>query len=199
MPSWFVIAFLPRSSYLLILWLQSTYAVILDPKKIKSVTVSTFSPSISHEVLIPDTMILVFLSVEIQASFFILFFHSHQEDLVDSLYYCDPSKRGELLRLYWECILKIVFKEHQLVQFSSWVVSNSLWLHELQHARPPCPSPTPGVYSNSHPLSQWCHPTISSSVIPFSSCLESFPASGSFPMSQLFTSGGQSIGVSAST
>ena len=76
-------------------------------------------------------------------------------------------------------------------------MSNSLWPQRLQHARPPCSSPTPGVYSDSCPLSRWCHPTISSSVIPFSSCLQSFPASGSFPMSQLFTSGGQSIGVSA--
>ena len=85
------------------------------------------------------------------------------------------------------------------VQFSGSVVSDSLWPHGLQHARLPCPSPTPRVYSNSCPLSQWCHPTISSSVTPFSSCLQSFPASGSFQMSQLFTSGGQSIGVSAST
>ena len=85
------------------------------------------------------------------------------------------------------------------VQFSLSVVSDSLWPHGLQHARPPCPSPTPGAYSNSCPLSQWCHPTISSSVIPFSSCPQSFPASGSFPMSQFFRSGGQSIGVSAST
>ena len=79
-----------------------------------------------------------------------------------------------------------------------FVVSSSLWLHGLQHARPPCPSPIPGVYSNSCPLSRWCHPTISSSVVPFFSCLQSLPASGSFQMSQLFTSGGQSIGVSAS-
>ena len=85
------------------------------------------------------------------------------------------------------------------VQFSCSVMSKSLWPHGLQHARPPCPSPTPSVYSNSHPLSRWCHPTISSSVIPFSSHLQSFPASGSFQMSQLFASGGQSIGVSAST
>ena len=84
------------------------------------------------------------------------------------------------------------------VQFNHSVVSNSLWPHGLQHARPPCPSPTPGVYSNSCPLSQWCHPTISSSVIPFSFCLQSFPTSGSFPVSQFFASGGQSIGVSAS-
>ena len=86
-----------------------------------------------------------------------------------------------------------------LYQFSHSVVSDSLQLHEPQHARPPCPSPTPRVYPNPCPLSWWCHPTISSSVIPFSSCLQSFPASGSFQMSQLFSSGGQSIGVSAST
>ena len=83
------------------------------------------------------------------------------------------------------------------VQFSRSVVSDSLRTHGLQHARPPCPSPTPGVYSNSHPLSRWC-PTISSSVIPFSSHLQSFPASRSFQMSQLFPSGLQSIGASAS-
>ena len=77
-------------------------------------------------------------------------------------------------------------------------MSNSVQPHGLQHTRPPCPSPTPRVYSNSCPLSQWCHPAISSSVIPFSH-LQSFPASGSFQMSQFFTSGGQSIGVSAST
>ena len=82
-------------------------------------------------------------------------------------------------------------------QFSQSVMPDSLRLHGLQHARPPCPSPTPGVYSSSCPLSRWCHPTISSSVVPFSSCLQSFPASGSFQMSQLFASGGQSIGVSA--
>ena len=86
----------------------------------------------------------------------------------------------------------------QSVQFSHSVMSDSLQPHGLQHARPPCPSPTIGVYSSSCPLSQWCHPTISFSVIPFSSCLQSFPASRSFPMSQFFASGGQSIGLSAS-
>ena len=84
------------------------------------------------------------------------------------------------------------------VQFSCSVMSNSLWPHRLQHDRPPCLSSTPRAYSNSCPLSWWCHPTISSSVVPFSSHLPSFPASRSFPMSQFFTSGGQSIGVSAS-
>ena len=84
------------------------------------------------------------------------------------------------------------------VKFNHQVMSNSLWPHGKQHARLPCPSPTPGACSNSCPLSQWCHPSTSSSVIPFSSFLQSFPASGSFPMSQFFSSGGQSIGVSAS-
>ena len=86
-----------------------------------------------------------------------------------------------------------------LVQFSRSVLSNSLRPHELQHARPPCPSPTPGVHPNPCPSSQWCHPTSLSSVIPFFFCPQSFPASGSFPVSQLFASDGQSIGVSAST
>ena len=86
---------------------------------------------------------------------------------------------------------------HISVQFSRSVVSDFLWPHESQHARPPCPSPTPGVHSDSRPSSQWCHPAISSSVIPFSSCPQSLPASESFPMSQLFTWGGQSTGVSA--
>ena len=84
------------------------------------------------------------------------------------------------------------------VQFSHWVVSDSLWPHRLQQARLPCPSPIPRAYSNSCPSSRWCHPTISSSVTPFYSCPQSFPASRSFRMSQLFISGGQSIGASAS-
>ena len=90
-------------------------------------------------------------------------------------------------------------QHHSLsVQFSHSVVSDSLWPHESQHARPPCPSPTPGVHSDSHPSSQWCHPAISSSVIPFSSCPQSLPASESIPMSQLFAWGGQSTGAAAS-
>ena len=98
----------------------------------------------------------------------------------------------------------VIFNKHlnilstHSVQFSCSVMSDSLWPHELQYARPPCPSPTPGVYPNPCPSSWWCHPIISSSVVPFFSCPQSFPASGSFPMSQLFVSGGQSIGVSAS-
>ena len=96
------------------------------------------------------------------------------------------------------CKMKYLNQLISSVQFNRSVVSNSLRPHESQHARPPCPSPTPWVYSNSCPSSRWCHPAISSSVVPFSSCLPSLPASGSFPMSQLFAWGGQSIGVSAS-
>ena len=95
-------------------------------------------------------------------------------------------------------LLKILFI-FRSVQFSRSVLSDSLWPHELQLTRPPCPSPTPRVHSNSRPLSWWCHSTISSSVIPFSSCLQSLPTSGSFQMSQLFAQGSQSIGISAST
>ena len=96
--------------------------------------------------------------------------------------------------------LKYELKNNSSFQFSSVqsVVSDSLWPHETKYVRPPCPSPTPGVHSNPCPLSWWWHPTILSPVIPFSSCPQSFPASGSFQMSQLFESGGQSIGVSAS-
>ena len=93
--------------------------------------------------------------------------------------------------------IKVKFLTLASVQYS--VMSDSLRSHWLQHARLPCPSPTPRAYSNSCPSSRWCHPTTSSSVVPFSSCPQSFPASGSFQMSQLFTSGGQSIRVSAST
>ena len=103
---------------------------------------------------------------------------------------------------WWTTILEILGIEwgsvlFSSVQFSCSVVSNSLRPHELQHTRPPCPSPTPRVYPNSCPLSRWCHPAISSSVIPFCSCPQSIPASESFPMSQLFTWGGQSTGVLA--
>ena len=95
---------------------------------------------------------------------------------------------------YW--LSRLLKNQFSLIQFSCSVVSDSLQPHELQHARPPCPSPTPRVHSNSCPSSQWCCPAISSSVVPFSSCPQSVPASESFPMSQ-FSSGGQSIGSSA--
>ena len=100
------------------------------------------------------------------------------------------------VELWWVAKSKM-YSMISSVQFSRSVVSDTLQLHGLQHATPPCPSPTPGVYSNSYPLSQWCHLAISSSVVPFS-CLQSFPASGSFPMSQLFSSGGPSISISPS-
>ena len=102
-------------------------------------------------------------------------------------------QRVSFLKKFWETV-----RGFSSVQFSRSVVSDSLRPHEPPHARPPCPSPTPGVYPNPCPSSWWCHPTISSSVVPFSSCPQSFPASGSFQMSQLFASGGQGIGVSAS-
>ena len=107
----------------------------------------------------------------------------------------------DFLSDYFSHIGKLLFLYGSLhsVQFGRSVVSDILWPHEPHHARPPCPSPTPGVHPNPCPLRRWCHPTISSSVVPFSSCLQSFPASGSFQMSQLFTSGGQSTGISAST
>ena len=100
--------------------------------------------------------------------------------------------------LHWRQVSEPPGKPFSSVPFSRSVVSDSLRCHESQHARPPCPSPTPGVYLNPCPLSWWCHPAISSSVVPFSSCPQSLPASGSFPVSQLFAWGGQSIGVSAS-
>ena len=103
-----------------------------------------------------------------------------------------PSEDATPLILCGSTYLRVQFSS-----FSRSVVSDSLRPYESQHARPPCPSPTPGVHSDSRPSSQWCHPAISSSVVPFSSCPQSLPASESFPMSQLFTWDGQSIGVSA--
>ena len=109
----------------------------------------------------------------------------------------DTGEKGKG-RANWESSIDIATLQFNSVQFSRSVVSDSLWPHESQHARPPCPSPNPGVHSNSRPWSWWCHPAISSSVTPFSSCPQSFPASESFLMSQLFAWGGQSTGVSAS-
>ena len=103
--------------------------------------------------------------------------------------YVMRALHGQLVKTYWP-----------LIQFSLVAqLCLTLWPYGLQHTRPPCPLLTPGVHPNSCPFSQWCHPTISSSVVPFSTCPQSFPSSGSFQMSQFFTSGGQSIGVSAST
>ena len=106
-------------------------------------------------------------------------------------------KSGDLRRNNSRSIkTKAIYSSHSSIQFSHSVLSDSLQPHEPQHARPPCPSPTPRVNPNPYPLSWWCHPIISSSVIPFSSCPQSFPASGSFPMSQLFESGGISASAS---
>ena len=120
------------------------------------------------------------------------------------LYWCIYFQvRGAASGWYFHLKVTIIafffFEELSSVQFSRSVVSDSLRPHEAQLTRPPCPSPTPRVHPNPCLSSQWCHPTISSSVVPFSSCPQYFPASGSFQMSQLFASGGQSIGVSAST
>ena len=118
--------------------------------------------------------------------------------LVLRLFQWDPVKLIVLINCYWNLHKSLLFSTIffmvflLLVQFSRSVVSNSLRPHELQHARPPCLSPTPGIHPNSCALSRWCHPAISSSVIPFSSCPQSLPASESFPMSQLFAWGGQS-------
>ena len=121
-----------------------------------------------------------------------------------SLFMCGSVSRLTILfRWFWVCfwanttLSQLLLLCNQIRQISRSVVSNSLRPHESQHARPPCPSPTPGVHSDSRPSSWWCYPAISSSVIPFSSCPQSLPASESFPVSQLFASGGQSTGVSA--
>ena len=113
--------------------------------------------------------------------------------------YYHTHSTDELTLRYKEWLAQENMALTSSVPFSCSVVSNSLRPHESQHARPPCPSPTPGIYPNPCPLSRWCHPAISSSVIPFSSCPQSLPASGSFPVTQLFTWGGQSTGVSTST
>ena len=112
---------------------------------------------------------------------------------------CHTSCKDKHLNIFGLSIHRHTGTYISSIQFSHSVMSNYLQPHGLQHARPPCPSTTTGVYSNSHPLSWWCHPTTSSFVVPFSSRLQSFPASGSFQMIQFFESGGQSIGVSAST
>ena len=110
-------------------------------------------------------------------------------------------KQKDSAREIWEQIMRVVCYSHEnwfSVQFSHSVVSDCLWPHDPQHVRLPYPSPTPGVHPNPCPSSRWCHPTISSSVVPFSSCPQSFPASGSLPESHFFAPGDQSIGVSAS-
>ena len=132
-----------------------------------------------------------------------MFFHLNQLSRLVAFFRCAPqmclknyTHKFVLSACHRKLKPKILY-QFSSVQFSRSVMSDSLWPNELQHPRPPCPSPTPGVQSNSCPSSQWCHPAISSSVVPFSSCPQSLPASESFPVSQLFAWGGQSTGVSA--
>ena len=126
------------------------------------------------------------------------FFFLHPSLGCKSLWSCLFDYRDIYSHLEASILTVTSYVNFNSVQFSCSVMSNFLWPHESQHTRPPCPSSTPGVHSDSHPSSRWCHSVISSSVVPFSYCPQSLPASGSFPMSQLFTWGGQSIGVSSS-
>ena len=136
--------------------------------------------------MVPDAMILVFWMLSLSQ-----LFHSP----------LSPSSRDSLVPLHFLSVqwYHLHICQFSSVQFSLSVMSDSLRPHEPQHARLPCPSSTPGVHSNPYPLSRWCHPTIPSSVVPYSFCPQSFPVSGAFPMSQLFAWGGQNIGVSDST
>ena len=149
-------------------------------------------------------MLSAVIAFVLEASIQYFYFHENinclfRDKEMNKAYFLTSSERttGEIQEIYvswWTVKVKV----KHTVQFSRSVTSDSLWPHGPQHARTLCPSSTPRVYPNSCPLSRWCHPTISSSVVPFCSCLQSFPESGSFQMSQLFASGGQSIGVSAS-
>ena len=127
--------------------------------------------------------------------FFLFLFYVGVEWIKNAVLVSDAQQSDSVIHIHVSVLFQILFP---FSEFSHSVMSNFLWPHGLQHARPSYPSPTPGAYSNSCPSSWWCHPAISSSVVPFSSYLQSFPASGSFPMSQFFESGGQSIRVSAS-
>ena len=125
--------------------------------------------------------------------------YTYSKDILLDIDLCNIWTETVIMYMYTVYKMKTIYiYKHVCITSFHSVVSDSLWPHEVWHARPPCPSPTPTVYSNSYPLSRWCHPTISSSVIAFSSHLHSFPASGSFQMIQFFSSGDQSIGVSAS-
>jgi len=147
-------------------------------------------------------IILIMLGSRVLISYYYQHLFTHPPILL-SIHTINNQRSTFTERQRWQMVPQLIMVQLTIfqlpVQFSCLVVSDSLWPHGLQHARPPCPSPTPWVYSNSCPLSWWCHRTFSSSVVPFSSCLQSFPASGSFKMSQLFASGGQNTGVSAST
>ena len=147
--------------------------------------------------LLPSSPILCIYTCHIMVIMALTFF------IIINIFHYNLFHYNLMLKCLWFCYIHYLQNDHfnhvlmfyvfSSVQFSHSVTSESLRLHEPQHARPPCPSPAPRVYPNSCPLSRWCHPAISSSVVPFSSCPLSFPASGSFQMSQLFASGGQSI------
>ena len=159
---------------------------------------NVFNPALSFSAFIHQQILWLYLEIHPESDHIwnlISFHHLYCYHLVRFQMYLKVESKHLLMIIGSEapCLPGL-----SSVQFSHSVVSDSLQPHGLQHARPPCPSPTPGVYSNSCPLNRWCHPTISSSVIPFSSHLQSFPASGAFQMSQFFASGGQSIGASAS-
>ena len=158
------------------------------------------------------------LDIKLPCTFLSVYFlrHFKNDDKLYNFYSTEKGRQFTLLHSQkefwgssingWESLLislpptlRRLISKNGSVQFSHSVQSDSLWTHGLQHSRVPSPSPTPGAYTNSCPLSQWCHPAISYSIIPFSSCPQSLSASGSVPMSQIFTWGGQSIGVSAST
>ena len=142
-------------------------------------------------------MWLCFTWFSVCASFFLLLYILESHSFSESMRYFVFTTAREKRMSYRAWLRNGITFTYISVQFSCSVVSDSLQPHESQHTRPPCPSPTPGVHSDSHPSSQWCHPAISSSVDPFFSCLQSLPASESFPMSQIFAWGGQSTGVSA--
>ena len=232
MLSRFIVAFLPRSNRLLISWLQSPSAVILQTKKINSVTVSIISPYSCQKVMALDVWSLISECWVLSQLFHFLLSLSSKGCLVPlcSLLRSSKNTINNLNNLHWFLgdmviltILILPIWKHGITfhlflsslisfisisqflkfdcfvsfsQFSRSVMANSFRPHELQHARPPCLSPTPRIHPNSCPSSRWCHPAISSSVVPFSSCPQSLPASDSFPMSQLFSWGDQSTGVS---
>ena len=191
-----VIAFLSRSKHLLISCLESPSTVILEHKKIKSFTVSIVSPSICHEVMGLDAMILVFWMLSFKPTFSLsslTFNRLFSSALLSAIMVVSSAYLRLLIFLLAilipvydssnlaRCMMYFAHKLNKqgdnihLVQFNCSVMSDSLRPHGLQHTRLPCPSPVSGVYSNSCPLSWWCHPAISSSVVPFSSCLQSFP------------------------
>ena len=168
-------------------WYQISSLQICEERNFYCLSHPNFSMCYSSPRKVTETLTIVLQGQVLESEY-------HSLNLNTTVY-----QQWEIICLSF-LILKmcIVTTSASSVQFSCSVMSDSLWPHELQHIRSPCPSPAPRVHPNPCPLSQWCHPTISSSVVPFSSCPQSFPASGSFQMNQLFTSGGQSTGVSAS-